>query len=57
MNSERFVIDTNIFILRFNDRLADLLPRVVSFSPHPSHFPLHHAQNFQPKNHHLVDDV
>ncbi len=26
MNSERFVIDTNIFILRFNDRLADLLP-------------------------------
>lgn len=27
MNSERFVIDTNIFILRFNDRLADLLPR------------------------------
>ena len=27
MNSERFVIDTNIFILRFNDRLAELLPR------------------------------
>lgn len=27
MNAERFVIDTNIFILRFNDRLADLLPR------------------------------
>lgn len=27
MNSKRFVIDTNIFILRFNDRLADLLPR------------------------------
>ena len=27
MNTERFVIDTNIFILRFNDRLADLLPR------------------------------
>ena len=27
MNSERFVIDTNIFILRINDRLAELLPR------------------------------
>ena len=27
MNSERFVIDTNIFILRVNDRLAELLPR------------------------------
>lgn len=27
MNTERFVIDTNIFILRFNERLADLLPR------------------------------
>ena len=27
MNSERFVVDTNIFILRFNDRLADLWPR------------------------------
>lgn len=27
MNSERFVIDTNILILRFNDRLAELLPR------------------------------
>ena len=23
MNSERFVIDTNIFILRINDRLAE----------------------------------
>lgn len=27
MNAERFVMDTNIFILRFNNRLADLLPR------------------------------
>ncbi len=27
MSSERFVIDTNIFILRINDRLAELLPR------------------------------
>ena len=27
MNAERFVIDTNIFILRINDRLAELLPR------------------------------
>ena len=27
MSSERFVIDTNIFILRSNDRLAELLPR------------------------------
>ena len=27
MNSERCVIDTNIFILRINDRLAELLPR------------------------------
>ena len=27
MNSERFVRDTNCFILRFNDLLADLLPR------------------------------
>ncbi len=27
MSSERFVIDTNIFILRINDRLAGLLPR------------------------------
>ena len=27
MNSERFVIDTNGFILRFNDRLTELLPR------------------------------
>ena len=27
MNAERFVIDTNIFILRANDRLVELLPR------------------------------
>ncbi len=27
MNSERFLIDTNIFILRVNDRLAEVLPR------------------------------
>ena len=27
MNAKRFVIDTNIFILRANDRLAELLPR------------------------------
>ncbi len=27
MNSEHFVINTNSFILRFNDLLAELLPR------------------------------
>ena len=27
MNAERFVVDTNIVILRANDRLAELLPR------------------------------
>ena len=27
MNSERFLIDTNIFILLFNNRLAEPLPR------------------------------
>ena len=34
MNSERFVIDTNIFVLRINDRLAEF-EQYIQFEVEP----------------------